>query len=78
VEQLLPPSYVSEFNITTRTPIQGPREEEPPRLLEIEDNDKVIAAYLSGRSVKSRKGVSKRQTLEEYAKLQNKRVVYVK
>jgi hypothetical protein len=78
VEQLLPPSYLSEFKITTRTPLQNPREEEPPRLLEIQDNDRVIAAYLSARSVKSRKGVSKRQTLEEYAKLQNKRVVYVK
>ena len=78
VEQLLPPSYLSEFKITTRTPIQGPREEEPPRLLEIQDNDKVIAEYLSARSVKSRKGATKRQTLEEYAKLQNKRVVYVK
>jgi len=78
VEQLLPPSYLSEFKITTRTPLHGLREEEPPRLLEIQDNDKVIAAYLSARSVKSRKGASKRQTLEEYAKLQNKRVVYVK
>lgn len=78
VEQLIPPSELAEFNITTRTLIQGPRQEDPPRLLEIQDNDRVIAAYLSARSVKSRKGVSKRQTLEEYAKLQNKRVVYVK
>jgi len=38
----------------------------------------VIAAYLSARSIKLVKKITKRHLLEEYAKLQNKRVVYVK
>jgi hypothetical protein len=69
---------LKEFNITTLTPLTPTLREEPPKLLEIKDEDKVIAAYLVARSIKVQKGFTKRTTLEEYAKLQNKRVVYIK
>jgi hypothetical protein len=77
LEQLIPPSDLKQYNITTRTPIKYSQPEEPPQLLEIKDDDRVISAYLLTRAVKSQKGYTKRQTLEEYAKLNNKRVVYV-
>jgi hypothetical protein len=78
VEQLLPPSVMKEYGITTRTllPASGVKEE-PPRLLEIEDNDRIIATYLSVHSVKPVKGCTKRHLLEEYAKVNHMRVVYV-
>jgi len=82
IEQLIPYSDLKEYNITSNTPIrtllleQGQQQQQ--RLLEIKDNDKVIAAYLAARSVKIQRGFTKRQTLEEYAKLENKRVVYIR
>ena len=78
VEQLIPPKELKERSITTLTPLPKKQVEEPPQLLEIKDNDKVIAEYLSARSVKVTKGFTKRQILEEYAALQKKRVVYIK
>lgn len=80
IEQLIPYSDLKEYNITTQTPIRAPllEKEKEMRLLEIKDNDKVIAAYLGARSVKIQRGFTKRQTLEEYAKLENKRVVYIR
>ena len=78
IEQLIPPSELKLYNITSRTPISTHyQKEEPQQLLEIKDNDKVIAAYLSARSVKVMKGYTKRHVLEEYAKQQNKRIVYI-
>jgi hypothetical protein len=76
LEQLIPPSELKEYNITSRTPITY-KQEEPQQLLEIKDNDKVITAYLLARSVKIQKGYTKRDIIEEYAKLNNKRLVYV-
>jgi hypothetical protein len=75
IEQLIPPTLMKEYNITSRTPIPLTKKEEPPRLLEIMDDDRVIAAYLSARSIKSK---NKRHALEEYARKQNMRVVYLK
>ena len=77
LEQLIPPSELKEFNITTKTPIKYKVQDTPQQLLEIKDDDKVIAAYLSARSIKVPKGHTKRHTLEEHAKLSNKRVVYI-
>jgi len=77
IEQLIPYSDLKEYGITTQTPIRTSLLEQEQRLLEIKDNDKVIAAYLAARSVKIQRGFTKRQTLEEYAKLENKRVVYI-
>ena len=77
IEQLIPYSDLKEYNITTKTPIRTQLIEKEQRLLEIKDSDKVIAAYLAARSVKIQRGFTKRQTLEEYAKLENKRVVYI-
>jgi len=77
VEQLISPSDLKEFKITTRTPLPVTQQEEPPQLLEIADNDKAIAAYLSARSIKG-KGSNKRRILEEYAESIHKRVVYIK
>jgi hypothetical protein len=77
LEQLISPSDLKELNITSKTPIKYKSVEEPQQLLEIKDDDRVIAAYLIARSIKILKGFTKRHTLEEYAKLNNKRVVYV-
>ena len=77
IEQLIPYSDLKEYNITSKTPIKTPLLEQEQRLLEIKDSDKVIAAYLGARSVKIQRGFTKRQTLEEYAKTENKRVIYI-
>jgi hypothetical protein len=78
VEQLIAPSDLKEFNITTRTPIRHRVPDEPQRILEIKDDDRVITAYLVARSIKVTKSRNKKHTLEEYAKTQNKKVIYVK
>jgi hypothetical protein len=77
LEQLIPYSDLKEYNITSKTPIKYKTAEEPQQLLEIKDDDKVIGAYLSARSIKVQKGHTRRYTLEEYAKLNNKRVIYI-
>jgi hypothetical protein len=69
---------MKEYGITTRTLLPASKvKEEPQRLLEIEDNDRIIATYLSVHSVKPVKGCTKRHLLEEYAKVNFMRVVYV-
>lgn len=77
LEQLIPPTELKEFNITSKTRIKCKVPEEPQQLLEIKDDDKVIAAYLAARSIKVQRGFTKRHTLEEYAKMNNKRLVYI-
>jgi hypothetical protein len=77
IEQLISPSDLKEYNITSKTPIKYKKSEEPQQLLEIKDDDKVILAYLMSHSIKIQRGYTRRQTLEEHAKLNNKRVVYV-
>lgn len=78
IEQLIPYSELKQYNITSRTPIKRlPAYEAEPQILEIKDNDKAILAYLMARSIKIQRGFTKRQVLEEYAKINNKRVVYI-
>ena len=84
VEQLIPPTELLKYNITSRTPLRNQEEadaeaeaEKPRQLLEIKDNDKVIASYLTSMSIKVPKGYTKKQALEEFAKLKNKRLVYI-
>ena len=77
LEQLISAENIKEFNITSMTPIKYIKEDEQ-QLLEILDDDKVIASYLLSQSIKVPKGTSKRIALEKYAKLQNKRLVYIK
>ncbi len=77
LEQLISPSDLKEYTITTKTPIKYKTPEEPQQLLEIKDDDRVILSYLSARSIKQQKGFTRRETLEEYAKQNNKRVVYI-
>ena len=77
LEQLIPPTILKEYNITTKTPIKYKTPDEPQQLLEIKDDDKVISAYLAARSIKIQKGFTKRYMLEEYAKLNGKRLVYI-
>jgi hypothetical protein len=77
LEQLIPYSDIKEFGITSKTLIKGQKADDPQQLLEIKDNDQVISAYLVSRTIKIQKGFTRRQTLEEYAKLNNKRVVYI-
>jgi hypothetical protein len=77
LEQLIPYSDLKEFNITSKTQIKNKVKEEEQQLLEIKDDEKVIAAYLAARSIKIPRGFTRRHTLEEYAKLNNKRLVYI-
>ena len=77
VEQLIDPTDLKEYGITSLTPIPLKRPEPQPQVLEIKDNDKVIAAFLAARSIKILKGFTKRRMLEEYAKQQNKRLVFI-
>jgi hypothetical protein len=77
LEQLIPYSDLKEYNITSKTPLKRYNKEEPQQLIEIKDDDKVITAYLNARCIKLQKGFTKRHALEEYAKLNNKRVVYI-
>jgi hypothetical protein len=77
LEQLISHSDLKTYNITSKTQIKYNTPDEPQQLLEIKDDDKVIAAYLAARLIKNQRGFTKRQTLEEYAKLNNKRVVYI-
>jgi hypothetical protein len=76
LEQLIPYSDIKEFNITTKTPIKYKIKDQPPQLLKIKDNDKIILEYLTSKLIKLQRGYTKKQTLEEYAKLNNMRVVY--
>jgi hypothetical protein len=78
LEQLIAPSDLKEFNITTKTPIRYRIPDKPQQLIEIKDDDRVIMAYLAARSIKVIKGRNKKNTLEEYAKTQNKKVIYIK
>ena len=77
MEQLIDHSDLKAYGITSLTPLPSTRPEKPQQILEIKDNDKVIAAYLSARSIKILKGFTKRRMLEEYAKQQNKRIVFI-
>lgn len=78
LEQLIPPSELKELGITTKTPIKYKASEDtPPALIEIKNDDKVFAAYLAARGFKIPKGYTKKRALEEYAKLNSKRVVYL-
>ena len=77
VEQLLPPHLIKEYGITTRTPLP-PRDPSPPkRLLEILDDNDTIAAFLSARSWKRKKGEKLRDSLQRYAVTVQKRVLYI-
>ena len=78
VEQLIAPSDLKEFGITTLTRLPIKINDEPQQILEIKDDDKAIAAYLHARSIKSIKGYTKRRVLEDYAEKQGKRVIYLK
>ena len=78
VEQLIPPSLLQEYKITTKTPIKPLPRDEPQNLLQIEDDDKVIIQYLQTHALKvSKKSKDIRLTLEDYAKKQNMRLVYL-
>ena len=77
LEQLIDPTDLKQYRITSLTPLPSTRPERPPQILEIKDNDKVIAAYLAARSIKVLKGFTKRRMLEEYAKQQHKRIVFI-
>lgn len=76
LEQLIPPSELKEKSITTKTPIRYEIPEPPAQTLKIKDNEKIITEYLSKHSIKIPKGFTRRQCLEEYAKINNKRLVY--
>lgn len=77
LEQLIPYSDLKEQNITSRTPIKYKEKEEPQRLLKIKNDEQTINTYLVSQSIKIMKGYTRRQTLEEYAKINNMRVVYL-
>jgi hypothetical protein len=78
IEQLIPSSLLQEYKITSKTLIKPLPLNEPQNLLEIQDDDKAIMEYLKSQSLKiSKKSKDNRLTLEEYAKKQNRRLVYL-
>jgi len=78
VEQLVPPSLLKQYGITTRTPLPPPRTPSPPkRLIEILDDNATISAYLAARGVKRRKGEKLRDALQRYGVEVQKRVIYI-
>jgi hypothetical protein len=70
-------SSQSQTSVTSVTPLcpKGHTEEEK-QILEIKNDDKVISVYLSARGIKTTKR-DRKLMLEQYATLNNKRVVYV-
>lgn len=78
VEHLIPSYDHKKGNSTTRTSIHRHISDESQPILEIKDDDRVIAAYLAARSIKVTKSRNKKHSLEEYAKTQNKKVIYIK
>ena len=77
LEQLINPTDLKQFSITSVTPILPYNVEEEKQILEIKDDDTVIRAYLAARGIRTTKKSRKRHILEEYAAVNNKRVVYV-
>ncbi len=75
-ELFIPPSELKEKNITSKTPYQK-FSINKKELLEIKDNDISITSFLTKNSIKIPKGFTKKQTLEEYAKNNNKRLIYI-
>ncbi len=76
LEQLIPPSELKEKGIATKTPIHYINEKQ--EFLYVKNNDKDILSYMQGQSIKpSKKSKDNRHLIEEYAKNNNKRLVYV-
>jgi len=78
LEQLIPPTDLKEYGIVSKTAIKYKKPDEPQQLIEIKDDDRVIGAYLQARSIKITKSSTKRNILEQYARLNNKRVIYIR
>ena len=81
VEQLIPLSLRQEYDITTRTLLPDVMPfESKEGLLEIEDDIAIIRAYLQARGKLKNRQTSNgalKDILHEYAKEQNKRLVFV-
>ena len=64
--------------ITKKTPIRNLPKDIQQQLLHIKDDDRVISQFLRENGVKpSRQLKENRQSLEEYAKIKGKRLVYI-
>lgn len=79
LEQLIPPSDLVEYKITSKTKYTPNHDiKDVQRLLEIYDSDKVINAFLINKSIKlSKKQKENRLKLEEYARCNNMRLVFM-
>jgi hypothetical protein len=76
LEQLIPPSELKEKEIMTKTPIHYVSEKQ--EFLYVKNSDKDIISFMQGVSIKAgKKNKDNRLILEEYAKNNNKRLVYV-
>ena len=76
LEQLIPPSELLEFKITSKTPIDVKKREFKQLIIEIKDSDASIKSYLALRGIKVKEGF--KAALESYAKVKNRRIVYKK
>jgi predicted RNase H-like nuclease (RuvC/YqgF family) len=64
--------------IVSKTPIKGLPKDKPQSLLHIKDDDKIISQFLRDKGIKaSRQLKENRQLLEEYAKLEGNRLIYL-
>jgi hypothetical protein len=78
LEQLIPPSELKARNITSKTPLRShPLSEEPHRILEIPNSDRVIKAYLQARGIEVTSKSQIRDRIHEYAKQKNMRLVFL-
>lgn len=81
-EQLIPPSLLKKYNVTSRTPVGSYKTETKPKhdpVLEIEESDKAIRAVLMNYSIQpSGKMKENRRLLKVLADEQGRKLVYIK
>lgn len=80
VEQLVPPSLLRRYNITTQTPLEYPNEPRPrgEPLLEIEETDKAIRQVLMNYSIQpSGRMKENRRLLKQLSDEIGRKLVYL-
>lgn len=79
VEQLVPPSVLQRYNITSKTPVPGPSE---PRKLhgpewEVENSEKAIRQVLMNYGIQPMKAKENRRLIKQIADELQRKLVYV-
>jgi hypothetical protein len=77
LEQLIPYSDIKEFNITTKRQLSIASRKSRSAYWKSKIVIKLSVHIWQQGAIKIQKGFTRRQTLEEHAKLNNQRVIYV-